>query len=130
MRHGIFALGILLLLCSSCREKRTMWSVQGQALGTVYEILYLGEADTALPRQADSLLRHYNALFSVFDSASWISRLNRNETDSLPEDLEKVLLRSLTLCRLTQGSFDITAAPLINAWGFGPEAAEKPDSAR
>ncbi len=130
MKKGIFTLGCILLLLSACREKRSMWSVQGTALGTFYEILYVGEEDRDMPRQVDSMLRHYNRLFSIFDTASWISRLNRNETDSLPEALENVLQRSLELCLLTEGRFDITAAPLINAWGFGPEATAPPDSAR
>jgi thiamine biosynthesis lipoprotein len=41
-----------------------------------------------------------------------------------------VLEPSLEICRRSAGAFDPTVAPLVDAWGFGPEDVFPPDSAR
>ena len=128
MRQAFTFLLAVLLLCG-CRQDRKIRSMQGVAFGTIYEILYVGEEDLRLAESIDSLMAVCNRTFSVFDSNSLLSRLNRNETDSLDETLGRVIRQSLELSRLTDGAFDITVAPLVNAWGFGPEKGKAPTPA-
>ena len=115
------------LLFLACNREKPLHAIHGEAFGTIYEIMYAGAEDnlqTAL--QSDSLFRAYNSNFSIFDSLSLISRLNRNETDSLDEGLCKVIRRSIELSEATGGAFDITVGPLVNAWGFGNTDRQMP----
>lgn len=118
---------LLPLLFLACNREKPLHAIHGEAFGTIYEIMYAGAEDnlrTAL--QSDSLFRACNSQFSIFDSLSLISRLNRNETDSLDEGLCKVIRRSLELSEATGGAFDITVGPLVNAWGFGNTGRQMP----
>lgn len=129
MKQMHFIILSLLLCFTACRNSGELQSLQGTALGTVYEVLYVGPQDERLGLQVDSLLQAFEHTYSIFDTASLISRINRNETDSLPESVENVLRRSLEISRISGGAFDITAAPLINAWGFGSEKGQRPSAA-
>ena len=128
MRQAFALLFAALLLCG-CRQERKIRSMQGMAFGTLYEILYVGEEDLRIAESIDSLLAVSNQTFSIFDPNSLLSRLNRNETDSLDETLGRVIRQALELSRQTDGAFDITVAPLVDAWGFGPEKRKAPTSA-
>ena len=128
MKRLYIIITLSVLFLASCRNSGDIQSIQGMALGTVYEVLYTGPQDERLAQQIDSLLQECNRTYSIFDSASLISRINRNETDSLPEGVEKVIRRALEISRISGGAFDITAAPLINAWGFGPEKGLQPSA--
>ncbi len=77
----------------------------------------------------DSLLEQFNQSVNHYLPDSEISRFNR--ADSLRFTLPyfyAVLQQSAEIVRLTNGAFDPTVAPLVNAWGFGPEGGELPDS--
>ena len=128
MRH-FFPLLLAALLLGGCHPDRAIRSMQGMAFGTLYEILYVGEEDLRTAESIDSLLAVSNQTFSIFDPNSLLSRLNRNETDSLDETLGRVIRQALELSRQTDGAFDITVAPLVDAWGFGPEKRKAPTSA-
>lgn len=135
MRHGkhlhcqhLQAMLLIGLLSFSACSRDEIYSVQGTALGTVYEILYTSPAeDAGLPSRIDSLLKAYDNCFSIFNAQSLLSRINRNETDSLSEELETLINRAVEISRITDGAFDITAGPLIEAWGFGTACPMEPD---
>jgi thiamine biosynthesis lipoprotein len=77
----------------------------------------------------DGVLGEVNREISTYDPDSELSRLNRNpSTDWIPvsANLLAVLLEGLRMSALSGGAFDITVGPLVNLWGFGPEA--KPDA--
>ena len=66
----------------------------------------------------------------MFNPESVIARLNRNETDSTDALFQKMYAMALQVNRKTEGAFDITVGPLVNAWGFGFKQNSFPDSAR
>jgi thiamine biosynthesis lipoprotein len=61
-------------------------------------------------------------LMSTYDTTSELSRLNRHESTA-PFPVSAELLDVLTLAREVSersgGAFDVTVAPLVEAWGFG-----------
>ena len=66
---------------------------------------------------------------SMFNKQSTVSRINSGEslqTDSL---LEMVFQFSRSISEATNGAFDVTVAPLVNAWGFGFKHDQWPDTA-
>ena len=65
-------------------------------------------------------------LFSGWNPESEISRLNAHASTA-PFPVSRETLEALELARraseLSQGAFDATVLPLVEAWGFGPHAA-------
>jgi thiamine biosynthesis lipoprotein len=101
----------------------------GQTMGTIYNIKYVGEQLPGLKEEVDSLLERFNQSLNHYLPDSEITRFNRQ--DSLYFELPyftAVLQRSEEVVEATDGAFDPTVAPLVNAWGFGPEGGELPDS--
>ncbi len=101
---------------------------EGVVFGTVYHTTY--QCDTSVQAQMMEELQKVDASLSMFNPNSTISKLNRgesNETDSL---FRIVFAMSQAISEATGGDFDITVAPLVNAWGFGYKTGELPDSAQ
>ena len=60
-----------------------------------------------------------------FDSTSLLSRINRGETDSLDEHIIYNLRLAERFSRLSEGHYDVTVKPLVDAWGFAGHEAER-----
>ncbi|MGV3483557.1 MAG: FAD:protein FMN transferase, partial [Planctomycetaceae bacterium] len=66
---------------------------------------------------------------SLYRAESDISRLNRAAglgPVKVSADCLAVLRRAEELSRQTQGAFDVTAGPLVQAWGFTQRRGQKP----
>lgn len=117
----------LLLFTASCNQRGHYICLQGSALGTTYAITFRipegassAFADTVEQTLASDFERINNSL-SIYNNHSLISRINKNltqETDSL---FRTVFNRSLEISILTNGAFDISAAPFFDLLGFGFE---------
>ena len=99
---------------------------EGTVFGTLYHAKYLYDRD--LQAELEAELQKVDASLSMFNPQSTISKINRNETDETDEMLSKVLKLSFTIYEATDGAFDPTVAPLVNAWGFGFKSGQMPDS--
>lgn len=99
----------------------------GSIFGTVYHLTYQAPVDYGW--QVDSLLNELDASLSPFNPASTISRINDNSLTQVDERLERVFTLAKEVWNSTDGAFDITVAPLVNAWGFGFQQAQEVDSA-
>jgi thiamine biosynthesis lipoprotein len=66
---------------------------------------------------------------STYNPGSEISYFNKQDTlfFRTPYFLP-VLVKSRDVYEITGGAFDPTVGPLVNAWGFGPERPDLPDS--
>lgn len=56
---------------------------------------------------------------SSFNKNSIISKINRNENVECDSMFIEVYKKALMISKETNGAFDITVAPLVNAYGFG-----------
>lgn len=102
-------------------------TVNGLIFGTVYKITYQYDGD--LKAEIDNELRRFDGSLSPFNDTATITRINRNE-DIVPDTFfTNVFRRSMEVSKETDGAFDITVAPLANAWGFGFKKGAFPDSA-
>jgi len=85
-----------------------------------------------LQEPVDSLLEVIEHSMSLFDPNSLISRLNRNETDSLDPFITRCIETAAGISRESDGYYDITVKPLVEAWGFlnenNPEKSPNVDS--
>lgn len=119
-------LSLFFLLClSSCNtDKGTgpYLSIAGFTQGTTYHMTYqCPTADTIdLKPEVDALLADFDMSLSTYIDSSNISRINRNLTDKADTHLENVFNESYRVYKISDGAFDITVGPLVDAWGFGP----------
>ena len=97
------------------------YHVNGHAQGTTYHITYYAPDSMFTQFQADSILDKLDSSLSNYKSYSLLSRFNTSAHGIvMDEHLKKVVKRSLSIWRDTGGESDITVAPLVQAWGFGP----------
>ena len=113
-----FAAGFLL----SCQNAPSKYIYnQGFIYGTNYHIVYESPNGKDLHEEIKNELNRYNNIFSTFDSTSVISKVNSNKPADLHPLFLKCYSRAMEISAITEGAFDITAGPMVNAWGFGPE---------
>lgn len=89
----------------------------GFIFGTVYNITY--QSDRNLQKEIEAELMKVDQSLSPFNKSSVISKVNRNEQVTLNEMFLNVFELAQHISKETDGAFDITVAPLVNAWGFG-----------
>lgn len=98
----------------------------GVIFGTVYNITYQHDKD--LGEDIVAQLSAVDSSLSMFNSNSTISRINRNETVTADKMFTQVFNLAMKVSHKTDGAFDITVAPLVNAWGFGFKNQQLPTS--
>ena len=118
--------GLLYLRHSSQSVRCSMLSNEGTIFGTLYHAKYLYDKD--LKAEIEAELARVDASLSMFNPKSTISLINRGETDGTDEMLSEVLTLSFSVNKATDGAFDPTVAPLVNAWGFGFKSGQMPNS--
>lgn len=122
---------LLLFFLVSCQPPNTQYyKLAGLAQGTTYHITYLDPKGRDFKSEIESQLENFNKSLSIYDSASIVSKINRNEPGVKPDrHFIKVYNKSLEVNKNSAGLFDVTVAPLVNAWGFGFTERRDVDSA-
>lgn len=95
-------------------------------LGTTLSIIADIHADSipSLLEAIEEVDTHMKAQMSIFDPNSLVSRINRGETDSLTADMIYNIRLADSVSRVSEGFYDITVMPLVEAWGFARKEAE------
>ena len=122
---------IFLLVLLRCKENsHQLTSIAGQAQGTTYHISYLSQQNTNFKTEIDSLLKDIDSSLSTYVPSSIISRINKNDSTVVADKyFIDVFEKALAISAKTGGLFDVTVAPVINAWGFGFTKKANVDSA-
>ncbi len=141
MKRLVFSLALLALIFSAVflnfrYRQAAFLAVDGFTQGTTYHIvlkqplrLLLKGRLPVTKEEIDSLLHRFDLSLSSYVPASVISRINRNDPTVCTDTFFNVCFRaSERIWRETDGAFDITVGPLVDAWGFGPEGPEPVDS--
>jgi thiamine biosynthesis lipoprotein len=97
---------------------------QGMVFGTFYKITY--QHDKNLQKEIEAQLKSVNDALSMFDKKSIITAVNNNEPVKLNDMFVNVFKLAQSISEDTDGAFDITVAPLVNAWGFGYKSGVLP----
>lgn len=100
---------------------------KGQVFGTFYHITY--QNDTSLNNDILAELAKVDSALSMFNDKSIISRINHGEDVKTNEMFDTVFNLAENIANNTNGAFDITVAPLVNAWGFGFKTGNPPTKA-
>ena len=96
--------------------------IEGNAQGTTYHITYFDSENRNFSKEITQLLKDFDKSVSTYDTSSIISKINRNVPNVVvDETFITCFKKAKEIHKNTQGAFDPTVYPLVNAWGFGPE---------
>ncbi len=115
-----FVTGLAIL--SSCMEERSgvYISLAGPTQGTSFHITYQTGDSTDYQSRIENLLQEFDMSVSTYQPVSLISKFNSNIGEVPPDEyLREVFEASRQIFEESGGAFDITIAPVVNAWGFG-----------
>jgi thiamine biosynthesis lipoprotein len=119
---------IIIILLSSCssNNKYSYIANEGTIYGTIYHIKYESPRAKNLHESITEEMKRFDNSLSTFNPNSTISRINRNDENvEVDEFFKKCFLAAKEVSDKTDGAFDMTVAPLVNAWGFGFKHKEK-----
>lgn len=122
MNRLAFFFFIAIIIFNSCRQAappERLIQLKGVAFGTNYAVSYYTNEHVSFDEQIDSLLNDFKQSVSYYEENSLISNINRNETNEMDNYFSTILKESLKIYEKTDSAFDVTVAPLVNAWGFG-----------
>ena len=131
IKQSILFLSILLFFaaCNNSPKELKIHKVVGEAQGTYYSISYFDKQNRDLKPQFDSLLRAFDMSASNYQEQSILSKVNRNDSVVLDDIFIGNYNLAMRVSKETNGDFDITVRPLVEAWGFGKNSPEDMDSA-
>lgn len=98
----------------------------GSIFGTIYHITYESKVD--LKPEIEEAMNEVDQSLSMFNPNSTIAGINAGTSNKSDSQLVEVLRLAQQVYKATNGCFDPTVAPLVNAWGFGFKHGTKPDS--
>lgn len=112
--------------------------LDGFTQGTTYHIVYeqpysplfiFNREANDYQDEIDSLLIDFDRSLSAYLPGSIISRINNNDQNVRIDSMfREVFNKAREVTKISNGAFDITIGPIVNAWGFGPELPKKTDS--
>ena len=117
MRRLFYTLLIccFLVSCDTVKKQQFMGTTQG----SYYSITYFDEQNRDFSREFDSIFKEIESTLSLWDENSIIRRVNRNDTTVV---LNKIFIDNfnyaMKAAELSDGYFDPTVGPLVQAWGF------------
>lgn len=119
----IFIYSFLVSACVSTTQTSTKYvSDDGRVFGTFYKIKYASNGKDVKTEYLAALAAVDTAL-STFNKQSTITRVNLSPDSVLLSDKDSLFIRvynkACEISTITNGAFDITVAPLVNAYGFG-----------
>lgn len=124
----IFSGVILLLLLTSCQSARKGGNYSyhhnsGEIFHTSYHIKYAyGES---LENEILAELERFEHSLNPFRENTVITNINNNLPVKPDPLFMEVFSKAMEVSRVSEGKFDITASPLIDAWGFGFKNIDK-----
>ncbi len=134
-----FLLLVTLVIACDTNTQNTQYKTQinGRTMGTTYHITLYDKRpinssnELSLSKEISGLLQVINLRMSTYLADSQISRFNSSTSlDWFPvaSDFVAVVKAAQKISQQTQGAFDITVAPLVEAWGFAKAIKTKTPS--
>jgi thiamine biosynthesis lipoprotein len=125
MRWLSFFCIVFLIGCG--RDEAPLVVIRGQTMGTTYQVKLpdTGVDRLKLDAEIQVLLKEVNRQMSTYQKDSEITQFNQSQTTDwvgISEDFGYVLGVAKQVSEWSDGAFDVTVGPLVNLWGFGPEA--------
>ncbi len=135
-RPNKFGLGLLLLLAWGLNAVEPI-HLTGETMGTTWSVKVVSPGPTnsspaRLRQRIQARLDKLEQAFSTYRADSEVSRFNQQGTTNwfpVSADTAAVAAEARRVSQRTDGAFDITIGPLVEAWGFGPQRRSHPPTA-
>lgn len=125
----------VLCLLVACADTLPQKQFGGRTMGTTYTVKMVGRYDdevmAVIRKEVEATLEDINRSMSTYIADSELSRFNRSDSVEwyrVSPALHQVVREALRVSNISNGAFDVTVAPLVNLWGFGPEHVERAPS--
>lgn len=127
----LFFLLFIVAFSSNRAVEWKRYSITGRAQGTTYAVVYYAKDSSVTQQQTDSVLKALDQSLSLYQPNSLINQFNNSAKGLLlDEHLQQVVRASIKTYKATNGFFDATVFPLVEAWGFAVKKMNTiPDSA-
>lgn len=112
-----FLLSLALFCLVSCNNKEVYQEDRGEIFHTTYSVKY--KHNRSLKAEIEAELQLFDDSLNPFKPTSVISKVNNNEEVVPDSFFIKVFSRAKEVSEVSDGLFDVSISPLINAWGFG-----------
>lgn len=124
------AVSLLLIgTLTACGSGDSLESFGGPTMGSTYSIKYVrapgGPSVAEVQPEVEAILAQVDRQMSTYRSDSDIERFNLlpgNSCQPMPVDVLHLVRYGEQLSLDSQGSYDLTVEPLLDLWGFGPQA--------
>ena len=104
-------------------------TISGSTMGTTFQVKIVQSEITpdmdVLEREINARLTEVNRQMSTYQDNSEITQFNRSRSTDwfgVSSDFAYVLHIAREISTWSDGAFDVTIGPLVNLWGFGPNA--------
>ena len=118
---------------AGCGDGARPLELRGPAMGTTYSVIVTqlpqGTREADVRAAIETVLASADRHLSGWNAASEVARFNAaRTTDWQPASpvLLEVLAEARAVHEASGGVFDVTVAPLVQAWGFGAHASAQP----
>lgn len=127
MRLAAFLFPIVALSACLPEDSPKIIVVEGETMGTTYSVTVFdppeGATEEGILDRIETVLADVNGKMSNWDPNSEISLFNQStsiDPIEISPDMAFVMKAANEIHGLSGGKFDVTLAPLIELWGFGP----------
>jgi thiamine biosynthesis lipoprotein len=123
---GLLVVGNLVAEPQRAAAQGEMLEFSGATMGTRYLVKVFDPPDFQqdIQIEVDALLREINDQMSTYLPTSELSRFNASESTDwfeVSEPTATVVAFAQQVADRSNGAFDVTVGPLVNAWSFGPD---------
>lgn len=123
---------VFVFLLSGCANNNSIekypFDYSGPIMGTSFSVkastLPEGVGVNSIKFLIKERLEKVNQVMSTYLEDSELSKINHSSNigaQFISPELFKVITAAKEVSRLSEGAFDMTVAPLVNLWGFGPD---------
>ena len=130
MKRFSILIAALCLCLTGCGKQTTEATAQIFAMDTVMEVAAYGSKAEEAVQEAEGLIKALEKQLSRTKADSDVSRVNHNgtaPTTGLTYGTRALLPAALEYRDATNGAFDITIAPVMDAWGFTGDQFRVPE---
>ncbi|MBE9539206.1 MAG: FAD:protein FMN transferase [Proteobacteria bacterium] len=129
MRRWLFCCLLSLAgLLAGCGAEPAPVELSGRTMGTTWHVTYTPSTQLAAAQAQhgiEGILEEVNLSMSTYRSDSEISRFNQVQSEQwfpVSAGFMEVLEAAMAIGDASGGAYDVTVGPVVNLWGFGPEA--------
>jgi len=107
-------------------SQKEVIKIEGYAQGSTYHISYYDSLNRDFQPEIEKILADFDNSLSTYVPTSIISRINSNQKRvKVDHYFITCFNKAKEVWKNTDGAFDPTVYPLVNAWGFGPGKKQK-----